>query len=141
MKLVAVVTLAALALVAVAVARSADPKPRPRVEVTATLERINASLFGEARFYLLWNRTVRTRPIGHAVYSCRRVSGSSLCTALFALPLGKIVAVGELRRFDRYSMVVVGGTRCYAGAEPGVAGAWATEPGSSRILFSLSSTC
>jgi hypothetical protein len=120
---------------------AAGPGQRPRISITATLERITTTGVGQARFYLLWNRKKSSRPIGHAVYACRRVSGSSLCSTLFAMPLGKISAIGEIRRFSRYTLVVVGGTRCYAEGEPGVVGAWPLAPGASSLVFSLTTTC
>src|SRR5262249_44669077 len=66
---------------------------------------------------LLYNKSIRARPIGHAELVCVATSSaSSSCTGVFFLPRGKLVVVGPIHTGDDYQVPVVGGTRLHANA-------------------------
>ena len=65
----------------------------------------------------LWNPRITPLPIGHAVIYCEIADALDahleLCTAVFTLPKGRLVAVGERHSRFRYWLPVVGGSRRY----------------------------
>lgn len=116
-----------------------------KIHITQTLKRIYRGTDTTGRLYLLWNRRVRDRPLGHASYGCRIVVRRiDACSAVFVLPLGKIATTGEIHSFWRFSMVITGGTRSerakkddhpgYLGAI-GTLDAWREGPGTYSLTF------
>ena len=66
---------------------------------------------------LLYNKSIRARPIGHAEFVCVATSSpTSNCTGVFFLPRGKLVVLGPIQPGDDYRVPVVGGTGLYANA-------------------------
>jgi hypothetical protein len=64
---------------------------------------------------LLYNKSIRARPIGHSDLVCVATSSaSSNCTGVFFLPRGKLVVLGPIQPGDDYRVPVVGGTGLYA---------------------------
>jgi len=66
----------------------------------------------------LYNRRVRSTPIGHAEIMCTLLSSTSrTCTATYFLPKGKIVVGGAIDGSRLlYESAVLGGTDLYANA-------------------------
>jgi hypothetical protein len=65
---------------------------------------------------LLYNKSIRGRPIGHSEIVCVATSSaSSSCTGVFFfLPRGKLFVLGPIQPGDDYRVPVVGGTGLYA---------------------------
>lgn len=65
----------------------------------------------------LWNPRITPYPIGHALIYCEIADALDahleLCTAVFTLPKGRLVAIGERHSRYRYWLPVVGGSRRY----------------------------
>jgi len=62
----------------------------------------------------LFNKRIKSRPIGHADYICTFVTkGTRYCTATFFLPKGRLVAGGSIRFSEFYELAVLGGTRLF----------------------------
>jgi len=62
----------------------------------------------------LFNKRIKSRPIGHADYVCTFVTkGTRYCTATFFLPKGRLVAGGSIRFSEFYELAVLGGTRLF----------------------------
>ena len=67
--------------------------------------------------YNLFNKRIKSRPIGHADLVCTFVTpGTRHCTATFFLPKGRLVAGGSIRFPKLYELAVLGGTRLYDNA-------------------------
>jgi hypothetical protein len=65
----------------------------------------------------LFNKRIKSRPIGHADYICTYVTkGTRYCTATFFLPRGRLVAGGSIRFSEFYELAVLGGTRLFDNA-------------------------
>jgi hypothetical protein len=65
----------------------------------------------------LFNKRIKSRPIGHADFVCTFVTtGTRNCTATFFLPRGRLVAGGSIRFPEFYELAVLGGTRLYDNA-------------------------
>lgn len=65
----------------------------------------------------LFNKRIRSTPIGHADYVCTFVTaGTRSCMATIFLPRGRIVAGGSIRYPDFHELAVLGGTRLYDNA-------------------------
>lgn len=65
----------------------------------------------------LFNKRIKSRPIGHADYICTFVTkGTRYCTATFFLPKGRLVAGGSIRFSEFYELAVLGGTRLFDNA-------------------------
>jgi hypothetical protein len=65
----------------------------------------------------LFNKRIKSRPIGHADYVCTFVTkGTRYCTATFFLPKGRLVAGGSIRFSEFYELAVLGGTRLFDNA-------------------------
>lgn len=116
-----------VALIAPFVASGQSSPLHGKIPITATLEAIRFSHGGQVRQFLLWNKAISTRPIGHAFASCRFGPGNvSICTFIYVLPYGKITTVGELHNFEHYSTVITGGSRSKRAVVDG-------KPGYARI--------
>lgn len=123
MKVIAVmiaVLLALLGLVTQTQAQSRAELQQKRVSVAVTTAAVRISGDTRTDVLLLWNRDIRTSPIGHAVKACIRagaggVLGSGLmsCNLTVSLPLGKVVAAGVVHSLQRYTLVTTGGTGVY----------------------------
>jgi hypothetical protein len=65
----------------------------------------------------LFNKRIKSRPIGHADYVCTFVTKATrYCTATFFLPKGRLVAGGSIRFPEFYELAVLGGTRLFDNA-------------------------
>jgi hypothetical protein len=63
----------------------------------------------------LFNKRIRTRPIGSATMSCTAIGGTGQsCTATYFLPKGQIVTQGVITSRLIYELAVVGGTGLYS---------------------------
>jgi hypothetical protein len=63
----------------------------------------------------LFNKRIRTRPIGRGTMSCTAVGGNGQsCTATYFLPKGEIVTQGVITSRLIYELAVVGGTGLYS---------------------------
>ena len=86
-----------------------------RVSDTGTLGRSTGD--SSAETLSLWNRRITPYPIGHAVIYCEIADALDahleICTSVFTLPKGRLVAVGERHSRYRYWLPVVGGSRRY----------------------------
>ena len=68
-------------------------------------------------WYELYNRRVRSRPIGHAQLVCTFTRGANReCQGTYILPKGKLAVSGPIRFRELYELAVVGGTGTYDGA-------------------------
>ena len=120
---------------------------RQRITIPSTLEDVTSAGAGHTQFYLLWNKRLRARPIGHSFYRCQHgYLRIEICSAIYALPYGKIAAIGEVHTFNRYTMIITGGTtskEARKAGQPGYLGAVGTidvrrlEPGTYALLFLL----
>jgi hypothetical protein len=126
MKLAAAVWLTCL-LVPIAVALaivqdspSQQGPPPALVSITITAAAVRDG--GETRtdVLLLWNRNVRTSPIGHGIKACIKsgsggILGNGLmsCSLTLMMPTGKITATGPVHDLGRYTLVITGGTGEY----------------------------
>jgi hypothetical protein len=65
----------------------------------------------------LFNKRIRSTPIGHADYVCTFVtSGTRSCMATIFLPQGRIIVGGSIRYPELHELAVLGGTRLYDNA-------------------------
>lgn len=65
----------------------------------------------------LFNKRIKSRPIGHADLVCTFVtSATRSCTATYFLPRGRLVAGGSIRYPEVYELAVLGGTRLFDNA-------------------------
>jgi hypothetical protein len=65
----------------------------------------------------LFNKRIKSTPIGHADYVCTFVTaGTRSCTATFFLPKGRVVAGGSVRFPALYELAILGGTRLFDNA-------------------------
>jgi hypothetical protein len=65
----------------------------------------------------LFNKRIKSRPIGHADLICTFVTkGTRSCTGTYFLPRGRLVAGGSIRFPELYELAVLGGTRLYDNA-------------------------
>ena len=65
----------------------------------------------------LFNKRIKSSPIGHADYICTFVtSGTRSCTGTIFLPRGRLVVGGSIRYLDFYELAILGGTRLYDNA-------------------------
>lgn len=65
----------------------------------------------------LFNKRIKSSPIGHADYVCTFVtSGTRSCTGTIFLPRGRLVVGGSIRYLEFYELAVLGGTRLYDNA-------------------------
>lgn len=103
---------------------SASDQPE-RVQLAVTTVAVRSSFDVRSDVLLLWNRDLRSRPIGSGVKSCVRVSGGNSgiiggglynCVLSLVLPLGKIQAAGVVHDLRRYTIVITGGTGAYVHA-------------------------
>lgn len=138
---------AAVALV-LPLALSAQTAPiTQRIGIVATVESVTHSQTSQVRFYLLWNREISARPIGHAYQACLgAANGGWVCTSIHTFPFGRISATGEARTFAHFSSVITGGTqsrRARRVDHPGYVGATGTlvarriGPGTFHMTFLL----
>lgn len=113
------------AAVATAVAAAQDPQQQqrpPQVSIAVTVASVRDGPETRTDVLLLWNRNVRTTPIGHGVKACAKAGfggivggGLMSCTLTLHLPTGKVTASGIVHSLDRYTLVITGGTREYEG--------------------------
>lgn len=136
--------LALTILVALGLAGSSGTQTSGRISVTATTADARVLGYQRASIMRLWNRSVSSTPIGHAVIVCTRLGvggflggGVSDCKATFVLPRGKITAAGVRHSARHYSLVVTGGTGFYLGAIGKVDRRPAEVPGQVRYIFRL----
>jgi hypothetical protein len=87
----------------------------------------------------LFNKRIKSRPIGHADYVCTFVTkGTRYCTATFFLPKGRLVAGGSIRYPALHELAVLGGTRLYDNARGTLTVIQATRrPRRDILLFRL----
>lgn len=65
----------------------------------------------------LFNKRIRTKPIGHSEYVCTfTTSTTRACTVTFFLPKGRLVAGGSIQYQELYELAILGGTRLYDNA-------------------------
>jgi hypothetical protein len=65
----------------------------------------------------LFNKRIKSRPIGHADLVCTFVTSRTRnCTATYFLSKGRVVAGGSIRFPELYELAVLGGTRLYDNA-------------------------
>jgi hypothetical protein len=65
----------------------------------------------------LFNKRIKSSPIGHADFVCTFVtSGTRSCAGTIFLPRGRLVVGGSIRYLDLYELAVLGGTRLYDNA-------------------------
>jgi hypothetical protein len=65
----------------------------------------------------LFNKRIKSRPIGHADLVCTFVTSATRnCTATYFLSKGRLVAGGSIRFPEFYELAVLGGTRLYDNA-------------------------
>jgi hypothetical protein len=65
----------------------------------------------------LFNKRIKSRPIGHADLVCTFVTRATRsCTATYFLPKGRLVAGGSIRFPELYELAVLGGTRLFDNA-------------------------
>ena len=65
----------------------------------------------------LFNRRVRSKPIGHSEFVCTLTTATTrACTVTIFLPKGRLVAGGSIQYQDLYELAVLGGTRLYDNA-------------------------
>ncbi len=122
---IAVIFLAVFAFTAVAYAQDSSQhsrKQRAVISVAATTAAVRDGRETRADVLLLWNRNIRTTPIGNAVKTCVKfgsggISGGGLmnCVISLQMPNGKIVASGTVHDTSRYTLVTTGGTGEYEG--------------------------
>lgn len=134
-------------LTVVGISSAAPPVTTPeRVSVAVTTANVRQSPGTRVNTLLLWNRNIRTTPIGHGLESCIKagyggVLGGGLfsCNVTIVLPLGKVVATGIVHNFHRYSLIVTGGTGEYVNASGPLFMRSMTGDGVRRLTFSTSS--
>lgn len=146
MRLVAVAFLAILVVVQIGSAQSSTPSlPRPpeHIGLAATVVDVRETDEMRTDLTLLWNKNLRSRPIGHGVLTCTKIGsggilggGISQCTATYQLPLGKIAAQGIIHGRGRYTLVITGGTARYKDAS-GTLFVRRVADGVRRLTFSL----
>jgi hypothetical protein len=114
-----------------------------RITIAASVVDVRETRDVRSDVLLLWNRNIRSRPLGHAIVSCYSLgfggilgAGLEHCTATYVLPLGKITAQGIVHSRNRYTLVLTGGTGRYVGAE-GHLFTKRIGPGLKRIVFNL----
>lgn len=122
----AVALIAALLVPAVVTAAAAQTPVAPAsapVSLAVTTAVVRDGFETRTDVLLLWNRNVRTTPIGHAVKACIKAGGSDIlgggimsCSLTLHLPKGKVAATGIVHNLARYTMIVTGGTGLYEGA-------------------------
>ena len=65
----------------------------------------------------LFNRRIRSKPIGHSEYVCTLTTATTrACTVTIFLPKGRLIAGGSIQYQDLYELAVLGGTRLYDNA-------------------------
>jgi hypothetical protein len=65
----------------------------------------------------LFNKRIKSRPIGHADFVCTyTTSQTRTCTGTIFLPRGRIVVGGSIRFPELYELSILGGTRLYDNA-------------------------
>jgi hypothetical protein len=65
----------------------------------------------------LFNKRIKSSPIGHADFVCTFVtSGTRSCAGTIFLPRGRLVVGGSIRYLDLYELAILGGTRLYDNA-------------------------
>ena len=64
---------------------------------------------------LLYNKGIRTTPIGHSDMVCTFTGNRSRqCNGTYSLPRGKIIVAGSVRYWEFYKLGISGGTDLYA---------------------------
>jgi hypothetical protein len=114
-----------MVMLGAAAGSGAQTAPTPRtITLAATVVDVRESADMRSDLVLLWNRNVRSRPLGHGVLTCTKVGtggllggGISNCVGTYQLPLGKIAVQGILHGYARYTLVVTGGTSRYKDAQ------------------------
>lgn len=149
MRIAAVALLVALVLSSITAQVVYGQEPNPtappeRVSVAVTTASARDTPHTRANTLLLWNRNVRTTPIGHGVESCIKVGYGGLlgdgilsCDLTLALPLGKLTATGIIHGFRRYTIVITGGTGAYVKAHGPLFVRSVTGDGVRRLTFSV----
>lgn len=128
MKLAAAVWLAcllapvAVAAVVVQDSPSQQSSPPARVSITITAAAVRDGWETRTDVLLLWNRNIRTTPIGHGVKACIKAGSGGIlgngilnCNLTLVMPTGKITAAGTVHDLGRYTLVLTGGTGEYEG--------------------------
>jgi hypothetical protein len=89
--------------------------------------------------YNLFNKRLKTKPLGHADYVCTFVtSGTRSCTATFFFPKGRIMAGGSVRYPQLYELAILGGTRLFDNARGTLTVIRTTrKPRRDRLVFRL----
>jgi hypothetical protein len=146
MRLAAVVILTALAIAQIAAAQSpATPAAAPseQIKIAATVVDVRETDEMRTDLTLLWNKDLRSRPIGHGVLTCTKVGTGGIlgggllsCSGTYQLPLGKIAVQGILHGYNRYTLVITGGTARYKDAS-GTLFVRRVADGVRRLTFTL----
>lgn len=99
-----------------------DPATPAPVHLAVTTAAVRDGFEMRTDILLLWNRNIRTTPIGHAIKSCIKVGSGGIlgggimsCSMTLHLPRGKVAASGVVHSLNRYTMVLTGGTGLYEG--------------------------
>lgn len=110
----------AVIITAVALAQNQQPAV---VSVSVTAAAVRDGTETRTDVLLLWNRNIRSTPIGHAVKSCVKggrggIFGNGLmsCVLTLNMPEGKVIASGVVHGLDRYTLAITGGTGSYVDA-------------------------
>lgn len=119
------------------------PAPPSQITLAATVVDVRESTDMRSDIVLLWNRTIRSRPVGHAVLTCAKVGTGGVlgggiwnCIGVYQLPLGKISTQGILHGYNRYTLVITGGTGRYKGVSGSLFVRRVAE-GQRKLIFSL----
>ena len=89
--------------------------------------------------YLLFNRRITDKPIGHAEVLCTSTGyRSRTCMATYLLPRGRLVVSSVIASLLRAKLAVLGGTGIYDNARGNLTvTALATSPRATRLVFRL----
>jgi len=138
----AVVPVLILAGLAAMFAQTGQGQAPKLVSVQITTAQVTESTDLRADVLLVWNRDIRSTPIGHSVMSCVKVNSGGLagsdlknCSMSVVLPLGKVIATGIVHSYNRFTLVITGGTRAYEGAHGSLV--VTRHAGVRRLVFSV----
>lgn len=119
MKAAAVAAIVLFFAIAIAIAGDAVAQPRPAlVSVAVTTASVRDGVETRVDSLLIWNRNIRTTPIGSGIKWCIKVDYNRTlagCTIILSLPKGKVAAAGIVHNYGRYTFVLTGGTGVYVG--------------------------
>lgn len=135
---VALTLIVTLIIAAIAYAQNTPGQGAP-VAVAATVASVRDGPETRVDKLLIWNRNIRTTPIGYAIRYCIKVQyyGDVMgCTMTISMPRGKVAATGVVHHEWRYTLVITGGTGVYLGVH-GPLFVTRVADGVRRITFSV----